>query len=95
MPMRAAFAALFTAALLAAPRLALACSVCTAGRDDETQRAFLLTTVFLSVLPLSMFAGFGFWIWRRHRSRERADRAAAAPAAAATRPAQDAELRGA
>jgi hypothetical protein len=67
---RAAFLALLGAALLGAPRLARACSVCTAGREDETQTAFLLTTVFLSVLPLSMFAGFGFWLWRRHRARQ-------------------------
>lgn len=91
MPVRTAIAALLCAAALAAPRLALACSVCSAGREDETQTAFLLTTVFLSALPLSMFAGLGFWLWRRHKLRERASRNATPPLAA--RPALDAELR--
>lgn len=74
MPVRAALASAFCAALLLAPRLALACSVCSAGRDDESQRAFVLTTVFLSALPLSMFAGFGIWFWRRYRKEEQGDR---------------------
>lgn len=69
--LRTAFAALVCAALTGAPRIALACSVCTAGREDETQTAFLVTTIFLSVLPLSMFAGFGFWLWRRYRIQQR------------------------
>lgn len=70
--LRAMLATLVCATAVAAPRLALACSVCTAGRDDETQSAFRLTTLFLSVLPLSMFGGFALWIWRRARQRERA-----------------------
>jgi hypothetical protein len=69
--LRTAASALFCAALTGAPRLALACSVCTAGREDETQTAFLVTTIFLSLLPLSMFAGFGFWLWRRYRIQQR------------------------
>ena len=96
-PVRAAFAAASCAVALLAPRLALACSVCMANLDERSQRAFLLTTVFLSVLPLSMFAGFGVWIWRRHQSRERALRAPASSATPAhsgarAHPAQGAEL---
>jgi hypothetical protein len=80
---RAAFAVWVGLVALAAPRLALACSVCSAGREDEAQTAFLVTTVFLSVLPLTMFAGFGLWIWRRHRKlRALETRDAAAPPAA-------------
>jgi hypothetical protein len=59
------------ATAVAAPRIALACSVCTAGRDDETQAAFRLTTLLLSVLPLAMFGGFALWLWRRARQRQR------------------------
>jgi hypothetical protein len=93
--LRAAAAALLCAAALAAPRLALACSVCSAGREDEAQKAFLLTTVFLSVLPLSVFAGFGIWLWRRHRIRERAELPVLAqlPAHAEPQPAPGAVLR--
>ena len=67
---RARFAAFSCAGLLAAPRIAQACSVCSAGREDETQTAFLITTLFLSVLPLAMFAGLGLWFWRQARLRQ-------------------------
>jgi Na+/pantothenate symporter len=66
-----AFAALVVFLALAAPRLALACSVCSAYRDDEANRAFVLTTIFLSLLPIAMFAGFGAWLWLRYRRRMR------------------------
>ena len=70
--MRAFVAAAVCFLALAAPRLALACSVCSAYREDEANRAFVLTTIFLSLLPLSMFAGFGLWLLHRYRRRERA-----------------------
>jgi hypothetical protein len=78
--LHALLAPLVCAALLAAPRVALACSVCSAGREDEAQRAFLWTTIFLSVLPLGMFAGFGVFLWLRVRARRREQVAATAPA---------------
>jgi hypothetical protein len=59
--------ALAIAALVLAPRAALACSVCTAGREDEAQAAFLGTTALLSVLPLALIGGFVWWIRRRSR----------------------------
>jgi hypothetical protein len=77
---------------VAAPRVALACSVCTAGREDETQSAFRLSTLFLSVLPLAMFGGFALWIWRRARQRERARDAALAAAAAYPPPSSSAAI---
>lgn len=70
--MRTALAALVCLVALGAPRLALACSVCSAGREDDTNRAFIITTIFLSVTPLAMFAGFGIFLYRRHRQRVRA-----------------------
>ena len=73
MTLRALLAWVACAAALAAPRLALACSVCTAARDDTTQDAFMFTTIFLSVLPLLMFAGAGLFIWRRVRAQRRAE----------------------
>ena len=79
---RNASAVLLCVAVAAAPRLALACSVCTAARDDKAQTAFMLTTIFLSLLPLCMFAGFGFWAWHRYSSQKHAALAARATAAA-------------
>jgi hypothetical protein len=80
-PVRAAWTSALCAAALLVPRLALACSACMASLDERSQEAFVATTVFLSVLPLSMFAGFGVWIWRRHRKLELATRLEGSPAA--------------
>ncbi len=73
------------AALLASgPRVALACSVCSAGRDDETRAAFLATTGLLTVLPFVLVGGLVWWLRRRARELEAAD-AAAAPAPSLSR----------
>ena len=76
----------FSLALLALPRVAAACPVCNANGDEESRVAFILTTVFLSALPVAMI-GIGAWfVWRRIRSAERAPRPfrAQTPAPAAT-----------
>jgi hypothetical protein len=51
-----------------APRVASACAVCSAGREDETRLAFLLTTILLSVLPPLAVGVTVWWIVRRARS---------------------------
>ena len=51
------------------PDAASACSVCYVGAE-ESRKAFLLTTVFLSLLPLGMVGSFVWWIWRRMREAE-------------------------
>ncbi len=77
--MRAHLHTLFTgvvaSAIVASPKLAWACSVCSAGREDETRTAFILTTAFLTVLPLAMIGGLIYCLVRRARQLERdADR---------------------
>ena len=58
------FALLFALALLAAlPDAASACSVCYGG-DEESRKAFLFTTVLLSLLPIGMLGALGWWVWR-------------------------------
>ena len=49
------------------PRLAWGCAVCSAGRDDETRQAFIVTTGLLTFLPLAMIAGLVWWVRRRAR----------------------------
>ncbi|MCG8591045.1 MAG: hypothetical protein MJE66_17270 [Proteobacteria bacterium] len=61
--------ALVTAAVLLSPRVVLACSVCSAGREDESAAAFIWMTVFLSVLPLAIVGGAVFWLWRHSKRR--------------------------
>jgi hypothetical protein len=53
------------------PEAAAACSVCYAGAE-ESRKAFLLTTLFLSVLPLGMFGALFWWFRRRMREADRA-----------------------
>jgi hypothetical protein len=64
-----ALAAAAVASLLPAlfPGAAAACAVCTSGRDDDTQRAFLLGTILLSTLPLALIGGIALWLRRRAR----------------------------
>jgi di/tricarboxylate transporter len=56
-------------ALLGLPEAAAACSVCYGG-GEESRKAFLFTTVLLSLLPISMIGGFGWWVWRHLREDE-------------------------
>ena len=58
-------AAIVSLLVLASPRLGLACSVCSAGRDDESNTAFLISTIFLSVLPLAGLGTLVYVLWRR------------------------------
>lgn len=51
--------------LVSAPRTALACAVCSAGRDDESNTAFLISTIFLSLLPLAALGTLVYVLWRR------------------------------
>jgi hypothetical protein len=65
---RAVAVTVCTLALVALlPEAAHACPVCF-DANDENRRAFLVTTAFLSLLPLGMVMGLGLWI--RKRSRE-------------------------
>ena len=44
-----------------APAIARACPVCF-DANEANRTAFIATTIFLSLLPLSMFAGIVLWI---------------------------------
>jgi len=66
----ASFAAFASAAVIQAPNVARACAVCTSGREDENNAAFLISTIFLSVLPLAALGTLVFVLWRRIRKLE-------------------------
>lgn len=51
--------------ILLSSRVALACAVCSTGREDETNTAFLVSTIFLSLLPLAALGTLVFVLWRR------------------------------
>jgi hypothetical protein len=60
------------AIVLGFPRVGWACAVCSAGLEDENRLAFLLTTIFLSALPISLVGGVVWWLRVRVRQMEAA-----------------------
>jgi hypothetical protein len=68
---RAVLAIASVAVLTGLPKLAQACAVCSAGRDDATRGAFISTTVLLSALPLFMVGGISWWLRSRTRAQAR------------------------
>jgi len=74
-------AALVVALLVHAPTLASACAVCGAGRDEENAFAFLMTTIFMSLMPLAAIGTLVYVLWRRIQKLE-AEREQAAPVGA-------------
>jgi len=66
---RVSILALALVAIVALPDAAHACAVCF-DASDENRQAFLVTTAFLSLLPLGMVTGTGIWLRRRVRERD-------------------------
>jgi len=62
--------ALFAWLVVLSPSISSACSVCTAGRDEENAAAFLMTTIFMSCLPLLALGMFIYVLWRRFQKLE-------------------------
>jgi large-conductance mechanosensitive channel len=76
--------------IIQVPRVAVACSVCTAGRDDENAAAFLISTIFMSALPLLAIGSIVFFLVRRIRKFEEEREAHTRRTAAPARPAESA-----
>jgi hypothetical protein len=62
-----ALAALAALVVPCTPGIAAACSVCMSGREDENKLAFILTTAFMTVLPLCLIGGVVLFLRRRVR----------------------------
>jgi high-affinity Fe2+/Pb2+ permease len=56
------------AILLLHGSLAWGCPVCFSAKNDENRVAFIVTTAFLTFLPLGLIGG-GVW-WLRRRARQ-------------------------
>ena len=51
--------------VLATPRLAEACAVCSAGREDATRTASIIGTAFMTALPMVLVGGMVWWIRKK------------------------------
>ncbi len=76
--------ALAAAVVLTAPAAAHACSACSVLTNIRNLKAFLDSTLVLSLLPLALIAGGLWWLARRASGRlgaefRESDEAAAAP----------------
>ncbi len=47
---------------------AQACAVCAAGEDDRSRDSYIVATIVMSVLPVSLVGGFVFYVRRRLRA---------------------------
>jgi len=56
--------------MLLVPEVADACPVCNATKNESSRIAFLVTTAFLSLLPLAMVAGVLWWVRSTVRAAE-------------------------
>jgi hypothetical protein len=56
------------------PSVTWACAVCGSA-EEKASGAYLAMTVFLSLLPLSLIGGVGFYLWKRSQqiARENAE----------------------
>ena len=70
------------------PNVAGACSVCSAGRDDENAAAFLISTIFMSALPLIAIGAIVYGLVRRIRKFEAEKEALAETRRVSTAPLQ-------
>lgn len=59
---------------LFAPSLAMACATCS-DPEDASNGAFLVSTIFLSFLPLVAIGGLVYGVWRHMNRRPEAPRA--------------------
>ena len=65
--MRTALTTTFSMVLTSVPNWAWACAVC-GSQDEKAAGAYLTMTIFLSLLPLSLIGGTGYWLWRRSKA---------------------------
>lgn len=56
---------LVTAASLWLPSVALACPVCFSIKNEENQLAYIVSTGFMTALPLLVMGGAAWWLRRR------------------------------
>lgn len=79
---RSVFVAWLWAAI---PSLVHACPVCFSAQNENNRVAFVVSTMFLTLLPLGMLTAGLWWAWRRLRQQDEPasmgdSEAAAAPA---------------
>jgi len=74
-------ALLALAALFLLADAAAACAVCAGGEDDRSRDTYILMTIVMSVLPVSLVGGLVWYVRRRVKALDALDAARPGPAA--------------
>lgn len=61
----------FAMLLVLLPQVSSACPVCLGSQEEDVKLAFILTTAFMTVLPLAMLGCAIWWYVRHLLERER------------------------
>ena len=61
------------------PRVAHACPVCFYTENEANKLAYLITAIFLTMLPFVIVGGLLWWVARRARAMESPDPREAEP----------------
>ena len=56
--------------VLALPSIARACPVCFSTENDAYRFAYLVTGIFMTLLPFGVVGGLVLWVWRRAEAAE-------------------------
>lgn len=56
--------------MLLQPHVSLACAVCGTGQRDPTANTYLLSTAFLSLIPLGLIGGVIWYVVKRVREQK-------------------------
>ena len=64
------FAVLVGWLVIHTPTIAEACAVCSAGKDEENAAAFLMSTLFMSVMPLAAIGTLVYVLYKRIQKLE-------------------------
>lgn len=70
--------------ILQTPKVAQACAVCSAGKDEENAAAFLISTLFMSLMPLIAIGTLVYVLYRRIQKLEEERPAEVSPVAQPT-----------
>ncbi len=68
--MKRATSAALVAVVMSLPSVVYACPVCFSAQNEDNRVAFIVSTMFLTLLPLGMLTAGLWWAWRKLRQQD-------------------------